>query len=256
MPTLVEQVKELKKEKEDLQETIKLQNDRINELQNQLKGKIEDSPLYKTQVESFKIQIEALERQQSTHKLTDRQRIALDYLTSAFYEIKQDFMNSKLVSKDQLRRIVSYTADLLGYEYMPDSEHSSYWYKPPKDGLDYEQISSALSEYVSDPDTVSRIIAEDEIAKNLEDENQKLRAEVEQLRKEVEPRHELMTGNEINIEQIQNGHRPGRKRKYDEATRQKIRELYQNGSSMSELSQLYNMSKSKVHAIVHEKENI
>ena len=291
---------ELEKELAEARQTNIRQNDRINDLQNQLQGKIEDSPLYKTQIESFKIQIEALERQQSTPKLTDRQRIALDYLTAAFYEIKQDAMNSKLVSKDQLRRIVSYTADLLGYECIPDSEHGSYWYKPPKDGVDYEQISSALSEYIPDPDTISRIIAEDEVSKSFAAENQKLTAEVEQLRKEVEPRPELMTGEETkldliltiagrdkwiayqsnriaelkaevnhlksgtpeasgevqktNTEQMQNGHRPGRKRKYDQATRQKIRELYHNGSTMSELSQLYSMSKSKVHAIVHELE--
>lgn len=60
MPTLPEQNKQLKKEVAERDKIIERQLEQINDLQKQIRKGIENSPQYKAQVESFKIQIDLL----------------------------------------------------------------------------------------------------------------------------------------------------------------------------------------------------
>lgn len=53
MARLTDQIKDLKQQLEMARETIDRQNDRINDLTRQLQGRIEDSPLYQAQIDSF-----------------------------------------------------------------------------------------------------------------------------------------------------------------------------------------------------------
>lgn len=53
MATLTQQIKDLKEQLQMARETIDRQNDRINDLTRQLQGRIEDSPLFRAQIDSF-----------------------------------------------------------------------------------------------------------------------------------------------------------------------------------------------------------
>lgn len=53
MARLTDQIKDLKQQLEMARETVDRQNERINDLTRQLQGRIEDSPLFQAQIDSF-----------------------------------------------------------------------------------------------------------------------------------------------------------------------------------------------------------
>ena len=92
--TLTEQREQLRKDLEDARTTIILQNNRINDLLKQLQGRIEDSPLFKAQVESFKIS-EDTKQIRSPKKKGNRTKA----------ELEEENQRLMLLAADRLDRI-------------------------------------------------------------------------------------------------------------------------------------------------------
>ena len=124
-----------------------------------------------------------------------------------------------------------------------------------------QQIEDLKATAAEESNTLYTLTEQRELEKELEeaqenisflsDQVNDLMSQIESLRtKQAEQTTEPTTEHTPNA----NGHRPGAKRKYSAETRQRIRDLYNAGHSMSAIAKITEVSKTQIHAIIHETE--
>ena len=158
------------------------------------------------------------------------------------------------------------TALLTQYEGDPDKiaqlvANDSLLKRLSEKNYDLKQQIEDLKATAEESDTLYTFTEQRELEKELEeaqenisflsDQVNDLMSQIEFLRtRQAEQTTEPTTEQKPNA----NGHRPGAKRKYDAETRQRIRDLYNAGHSMATIAKMTEVSKTQIHAIVHETE--
>ena len=104
MATLVQQRDELRKLLAQAQETIGIQNARISELTNQMMDKVEDSPLFKTQIESYKAELDTL---RTAHELLGRDYKAdvISAYEKGYKEARKKYLDEVELLDEEIRKM-------------------------------------------------------------------------------------------------------------------------------------------------------